>query len=249
MLNSVSARLPVARPLADGWRLFYRSLPVLLWPLWAANLADAVPGAWAEGGLLSEGFSRGDLLLTLVSWCVQSVLYGYSIARLDARAAGEPAAAGQFWSRALRAAPAVLIGDLVYNIAAWGGLLVFVVPGIIFGTTLVFFAYAAVIDRKNVFEALSYSHALAWPEWWRTSVVLSAPAIALLVYGVIMAWPAIVNAAHALAAGELPAAASMLNPKWYDLGLMPLLGVVVWAYVLSVLYVQYGVLKARAAAH
>lgn len=249
MPSEVDARLPVARPLADSWHLFCRCLPVLFWPLWAANFADVVPGVGAQGGLLSGGLGRGDLLLMLVSWCVQSVLYGYSVARLDGCASGASAATVRAWSRALHAAPAILIGDLVYNIAAWVGLLVFVVPGIIFGTTLVFFAYAAVLDRKNIFEALGYSHALAWPEWWRTSVVISVPAIALLVYGVIMAWPTIMDAAHTLAAGQLPAAASMAGPKWYDLGLMPLLGAVVWAYVLSVLYVQYRALKARAAVH
>lgn len=249
MPGEMDARLPVAQPLADSWGLFRRCLPVLFLPLWAANFADAVPGVWAGGGLLAGGISRGDFLLMLVSWCVQSVLYGYSIARLDGCASGASATSVRAWPRALHAAPAMLICDLLYNIAAWGGLLVFVVPGIILGTTLVFFAYAAVIDRKNVFEALGYSHALAWPGWWRTSVVISVPAIALLVYAVIMAWPTIMDAVRTLAAGELPTAASMAGPKWYDLGLMPLLGAVVWAYVLVVLYVQYRVLKARAAVH
>lgn len=243
-----AAPLPIHGSLGEGWRLFLKCLTAIFLPLWAAGFVDAVPSEFAGGGLLTGNLEVRALLVTLVAWCLESVLYGYSIARLDARARDVPLTHGQAWRMGLRALPAVLIGDLIYNIAAWGGLLVFVLPGIILGTTLVFFAYAAVLDRKNVIEALAYSHALAWPHWWRTSVVISVPAVVLLAYGVIMGWPAILSAVRALATGQLPNVKSVINP-WYDLGLMPVLGAVVWAYVLCVLYAQYRALKARAAAH
>lgn len=247
MQNRRDSRPPAGLPLSRGWHLFLECLPMMFLPLWAANFVDAVPTALAGGSLLTGGINRRGILITIVAWCVESLLYGYAIARLDARARGVSFSAGQAWRIAVRAAPAILIGDFVYNIAAWGGLLLFVVPGIVLGTTLVFFAFAAVVDRKNVFDALAYSHALTWPNWWRTSVVLSVPAIVLFVFSVITGWPAIMDAVHALAAGQM-SIASVSNP-WYDLGLVPLLGAVVWAYVLAVLYVQYGALKARAAVH
>ena len=247
MQGRQDSRLPINLPLSRGLFLFRECLPVVFLPLWAANVVDAVPGILAGGGLLTGAINRRDVLITIVTWCVDSLLYGYAIARLDARARNVPLAIRQAWHIAMRAAPAILIGDLVYNVAAWGGLLLFVVPGIILGTTLAFFAFAAVVDHKNVFDALAYSHALTWPDWWRTSVVLSVPAIVLLVYSVIMSWPVIMGAVHALAAGQL-SIVSVSNP-WYDLGLMPLLGSIIWAYVLAVLYAQYDALKAYAADH
>lgn len=247
MSSRRDSRLSTSLPLNQGWRLFLGCLPAVFLALWAANFVDAVPAALAGGSLLTGGINRRGILITIVAWCVESLLYGYAIVRLDARARGVSLVAGQAWRIAMRAAPAILLGDIVYNIAAWGGLLVFIVPGVIFATTLAFFAFAAVVDHKNVFDALAYSHALTWPDWWRTSVVLSVPAIVLFVYSVIMGWPVIMDTVHALAAGQM-SIASVSNP-WYDLGLMPLLGAVVWAYVLSVLYVQYGALKARAAVH
>ncbi|MGH8279960.1 MAG: hypothetical protein ACRETQ_10425 [Gammaproteobacteria bacterium] len=238
----------MADALVGGWHLFRRCLPQLFLPLWLANFVDAAPSVVGGGSVFTGAITGRGILLTLAAWLVESLLFGYTIARLDAVARNTRLPASLAWRVAFRATPAVLVGDLVYNIVAWGGLLLFLVPGIIFGTTLVFFAYAAVIDRKNLIEALGYSHALAWPAWWRTSVVISVPAIVLLIYSVISGWPAITSVLHAVAAGELPSIGS-LSHRGYDLGLMPPLGALAWSYVLCVLYVQYDALKRQTAVH
>ncbi|MDE2274599.1 MAG: hypothetical protein KGL00_10440, partial [Gammaproteobacteria bacterium] len=91
-------------------------------------------------------------------------------------------------------------------------------------------------------------HALAWPQWWRSSAVLSAPAIVLLIYDVIASWPDIMSAVRQLGSGKL-LAASAPSSLWYDLGLMPVIGACVWCYVLAACYVQYRNLQAHAASH
>ena len=248
MSSTPDRRLPIGPTLHAGWRLFLQSLSALFLPLWVACIVDAVPGVYAGGGLFTGGISWKSTVITLVAWLVEGFLYAYAIAKLDSWVQHTNVASASLRRTAKRAVPAVIIGDLIYNIAGWGGLLLFVVPGIILGTTLAFFAYAAVLDRKNILDALAYSHALAWPEWWRTSLVISVPAIVLLIYDVIAGWPYIMNAAQLLAAGQIPSTATLTHP-WYDLGLMPLLGGIVWSYVLAVLYVQYRGLQQRAVAH
>ncbi|MGH8413195.1 MAG: hypothetical protein ACRESX_00525 [Gammaproteobacteria bacterium] len=244
----ISGALPIGATLSEAWSLFLKSLPMIFLPLWIACIVDVVPDAFAGGGLLTGSITWTTFLVTILAWLVESALFGGAIAKLDAYATGSMLSYGQAMRIGMRAAPAILIGDLLYNIASWVGFLFFIVPGIILGTTLAFFAYAAVLDRKNVLDVLGYSHLLTWPHWWRTSVVISVPAIVLFIYDVVAGWPDIMSAVHQLGAGKLPSASSLANP-WYDYGLMPLAGGIVWCYALSVCYLQYRKLKARAGNH
>lgn len=198
--------------------------------------------------MLSMRITRSTILITVICWLVESALYGAAITRLDACYSGATRSYSRSLQTGIHAAIAILVGDLLYNIATWVGFILLIVPGVILGTTLAFFAYAAVLDRKNVLDVLGYSHQLAWPQWWRSSAVLSAPAIALLIYDVIAGWPDIMSAVQQLGSGNLSATSAPAK-LWYDLGLMPLLGAVVWCYVLSVCYVLYRNLKARVANH
>ena len=248
MASAQPSDLPIGAALDEGWHLFLRSLPVIFLPVWLACVVDAVPGIFSGGGLLSGSISSRSVLITVVCWLAESVLFGAAICRLDDLARGVAGDYHRAVSVGLRAAVTILIGDLLYNLVSWIGFLLFIVPGVILGTTLAFFAYAAVLDRKNVVEILGYSHALARPQWWRSSVVLSAPAIVLLIYDVIAGWPDIMRAVRQLGSGNLSAAA--LSPDLgYDLGWMPLLGALVWCYALAVCYVQYRNLKLHATAH
>lgn len=238
-------QLPIGAALEEGWRLFGKSLSAVFLPVWAACLVDALPGVFGGGGLLNFQFTRSAILITLLCWLVESGLYGAAILRLDACATGLARSYMDSLRAGVAAALTILIGDLLYNLATWIGFFLLVLPGVMLATTLAFFAYAAVLDRKNVVEVLGYSHRLASPQWWRSSAVLSAPAIVLLVYDVIAAWPDIMSAVRQLSSGNLSSTASPAN-LWYDLGLMPLVGALVWCYVLAVCYVQYRNLKARA---
>lgn len=240
--------LPISATLEAGLRLFLQSLPVIFIPVWIACAVDVIPDAFAGGGLLTGSITWKTLIVALVAWLIESALFGGVIAKLDAFTRGTTLSYGQALRSGVRAAPAILVGDLLYNLAVWIGFFLFIVPGIVLGTTLAFFAYAAVLDRKNFIDALSYSHSLTRANWWRTSVVISAPAIVLFIYDVISGWPDIMNAVHQLGTGQMPTASSLTHP-WYDYGLMPLVGGIVWCYVLSVCYLQYRSLRARAYAH
>lgn len=243
-----SMTLPIGNTLFEGWHLFLKTVAVIILPLWIAGLVDELPSIFTGGGLLMGSLSWWMLMATLAAWLVESILFGSAIAKLHAYATQCELSYVSALRIGVRAAPALLVGDLLYNLAAWGGFMLFIVPGIILGTTLAFFAYAAVLDHKRTFDALGYSHRLAWPDWWRTSIVISAPAIVLFVYDVIASWPDIVGALQTAISGQMPSTTPVMNP-WYDMGLMPLLGAVVWCYVLAVCYVQYNQLKKRAENH
>jgi len=243
-----STILPIGDTLAEGWRLFLKSIAVVFLPLWLAGLVDVLPSVFTGGGLLTGSVSWWTLVVTVIAWLVESIIFGSAIAKLDACATNSDLSYIHALRIGMHAAPALLIGDLLYNLAAWGGVILFIVPGIILGTTLAFFAYAAVLDHKRTFDALAYSHKLAWPDWWRTSIVISSPAIVLFVYDVIAGWPDIMSALREVISGQMPSTNSLINP-WYDLGLMPLVGAIVWCYVLAVCYIQYIRLKKRAENH
>ncbi len=240
--------LPIGDTLTESWRLFLKSIAVIILPLWIAGLMDVLPSIFTGGGLLTGSLSLWMLAVTVAAWLVESILFGSAIAKLHAYATQCELSYVSAIRIGIRVAPALLIGDLLYNLAACGGFILFIVPGIILGTTLAFFAYAAVLDHKRTFNALGYSHKLAWPDWWRTSIVISAPAIVLFIYDVIAGWPDIMSALQTATSGHMPSTTSLMNP-WYDLGLMPLLGAVVWCYVLAVCYLQYIQLKKRAGNH
>lgn len=242
------SQLPIGAALEEGWRLFGKSLSAVFLPVWAACLVDALPAVFGGGGLLNFRFTRNTILITVLCWLVESGLYGAAILRLDACASGLTRSYADSLRAGACAALTILVADLLYNLATWVGFFLLVLPGAILGTTLAFFAYAAVLDRKNILDVLGYSHRLARPQWWRSSAVLSAPAVVLLVYDVIAGWPDIMNAVQQLGSGNLLSASPPAN-LWYDLGLMPFLGAGVWCYVLAVCYVQYRNLKIRAASH
>ncbi|MGH8291943.1 MAG: hypothetical protein ACRESA_00545 [Gammaproteobacteria bacterium] len=234
--------------LEAGGRLFLKSLPTVFLPVWFACVINAVPDAFAGGGTLGISISRTTIVITVVCWLVESALYGAAIQRLDDCFTATTRSYREALHIGVRAAVAILIGDLLYNLATWIGFFLLVVPGVILGTTWAFFAYAVILDRKNVLEMLGYSHALAWPQWWRSSAVLSVPAIVLLIYDVIAGWPDIMSAVQQLGSGNL-LTAPVPPSLWYDLGLMPVIGACVWCYVLAVCYVQYRNLQAHAASH
>lgn len=208
---------------------------------------DVVPEVLG-GGDLTTRISGSTVLVFVATWLIESALFGGAIARINAVSTGTTLNFEQALRIGIRAALAIFIGDLLSGIATAIGLVFFIVPGLIVGTTLAFFAYAVVLDRKNVIGALEYSHALAWPSWWRTSIVLSVPAIVWIIYLAISIWPDLMSALRQLSTEQAYSALSLVNP-WYDYGLMPIVRGTVWSYSISVCYVQYRNLKARAAVH
>lgn len=88
--------------------------------------------------------------------------------------------------------PACLMAGLLNRIIIFFGLLLFLIPGIILGVSLRFYACAMLLDGQRMFEAFKYSHRLVCQVWWTTLVVLMAAAVLLLgidTLAIVMAKP------------------------------------------------------------
>ena len=190
--------------LAAGWRLFVAGMgEVFPWVL-AAELVPLLPLGKQSGGILNTDFSAlfsASIGGTLISGALQALLYAVAVLRL-ATLVGEGIKGNTSWN-ALRAAPSVFAGYIIYElivmVGVLFGLLVFSValtlvglyPAIVFlgislvpvvfaSTALALFIFPAVLERRWPFAALGESSRLAKMSWARVSLAISAPALALL---------------------------------------------------------------------
>src|SRR5579859_6942092 len=273
----------VREVLAAGGRLFAAGLAdVFPWVL-AAELVQLLPGM--PGSLLDTDLAQFlnpiFLAKALLFGGAQALLYAVAVMRLT-HLAGNPVSPVA-WP-ALRATPSVLIGYIVYTIVLMLGLglssllfalgLLFIGPlgGLVLSlvalgptaaasTALAFFIYPAVIERRGPFASLSESSRLARGGWVRASLVVSVPAVALLV-----AWLAgngvelsrnlaatfsqlqdiqvdiSVDQLQGMLSGATAHAATM-DWSWKILG--ALAGAFAWWYTLAVCYAEYRALKER----
>lgn len=76
----------------------------------------------------------------------------------------------------------VILVSILTGLAVLGGLILLVIPGIIFSIWFAFGFYALVLDNKRGTEALKHSKSLVAGRWWGVFWRLLAPA---LVFGII----------------------------------------------------------------
>lgn len=283
-ITSSSRRASVRAVLATGWRLSITGLPTVFPWVLAAEIIGALPVAGAGGGLLSTDLGRlaqpAYLGWTLCSIFMQSLFYAYALlrlARLDGVTVTAPLRA------ASSAAPGLLIGYLVYELLVVCGLgvalIFFLLVMLLFGlvpalivalvplaatawisTALAFFAYPAVLDQSGPFVALGHSLRLAKSSWAHAALVVSVPAIGLLLVAVLQDAPSVWHGTHAVLSSisqlsSQPTAmqlqellsrssagpAADRHPLWRAFTV--LLSALAWWYALAACYAEYRMLK------
>ena len=269
--------------LGAGGRLFAAGLTdVFPWVL-AAESLQLLPSSMANGILdtdLSLLFNPAFLFKALLFGGAQALLYAVAVMRLAGLGGG---ATGPVAWPALRAVPAVLIGYVAYMLVMMLGLglgmllftgglmflgpmaglllsLVALGPTAAVSTALAFFVYPAVLERRGPFASLNESGRLARGAWVRASLVVSVPALALLV-----AWLAgngvelsrslsaalnqvqnlpedvSVDQLQALLSGTAAQGQAAIGWGWRLLG--TLADALAWWYTLAVCYAEYRALK------
>lgn len=282
-MNRSAGSPSVRQVLGEGWDMFIsRFGSVFPWIL-AAELTALLPFANPPGGVFTMDLDllgdSGFWVRALVFGALQAFLYGMAVQRLAARDGA---------SVALRAVPAVLIGYICYEVmVAFGLMLTFVmfvlglfIAGWMFGlvlcllplaptaaasTAMALFIFPAVLEKKGPFASLNESTRLTKisnATWVKVSVVISAPAIALLIASVVGDMPGIrhaVTLALDLSQRAQEGGLSMeqalpvldsLKPSappdrygaWSVAGV--LVGALAWWYTVAVCYAQYRDLKA-----
>jgi hypothetical protein len=74
------------------------------------------------------------------------------------------------------------LGGLLYGLIVFGGLLLLIIPGIIFSVWYAFSAMGIVLDKKPVLESLSYSKSLVMGRFWKTLLYIFVPAFCITVF-------------------------------------------------------------------
>jgi hypothetical protein len=277
--------------LAEGGRLFGAGLgSVFPWVL-AAELLALLPFAPTGSffdmdlSLLGDPGYLGRMLLLGV---MQALLYVIAIQRLPALAGDATSGEAGLWP-ALRVIPAVVIGYVCYELIVIIGLLFtfafFMLGAFIIGplaglvlcvlplaptagasTALALFVFPVVLEMQGPFAALRASSRLAKTAWVKVSLVISVPAVALLVallvtdmtglsHSISMGLEALQHSQDGgVSMGQLSglfAAQSGATPAagydaWRVAG--TLLSGFAWWYTLAICYVLYRDLKDRSAA-
>jgi len=171
----------------------------------------------------------------IVMTVVAIVLYAALIARIDAAARGAPISLGEALALGLQRMPAMFLSWLVFGIVVAIGLVLLVIPGLIFMIWLVFAPFAVVIERRGPLASLSYSREIVRGHWWRTAVLLTIIGIVLMVVYLIFA------VAISIPIISDPAAASEGQVPWYvTLVLGPVLSAVIaplgYSLMLAIFY-------------
>ncbi|MGE5624208.1 MAG: hypothetical protein ACM3ZT_01525 [Bacillota bacterium] len=269
--------------LAEGWRVFLAGMPVIFPWVLAAELIQELPFANPPGNLFDTDlslFMRPDYLVrALICGATQAFFYGIAVQRLAGRSE-----AGT-WVASLRAAPSVLAAYIAYEfvvavgllltfaffmlglfvIGPWGGLVLCILPlapTAAASTALALFIFPAVLEGKGPFAALGESTRLARRSWVKVSLVISVPAVALLLSAVLADFQSLshsvssaldmlrqgeegglgVEQVNGLLAGLTAKPPGSRYETWQLIGTV--LGAFAWWYTLAVCYVQYRDLKA-----
>jgi hypothetical protein len=131
-----------------------------------------------------------------------------------------------------------LVSSVLYAFAVTFGLLLLVVPGVLFGVSLAFCMVAVVVDDAGPLASFRQSHRLVRGNWWRTLVLLSVVLAVLLVFYVLLGFVA----AMAVLFG---AGGQSIVVRVLDLILTPALGALVTPLFYAMYLAIYEDLKLR----
>jgi hypothetical protein len=233
MYQAPSSPLSIGGVLDSGFKLFRECfVQVFLFAI-ATSLVTAPFGYLAptlQASTPSPGLAAGLVLGVVVAVIVTIVVTSAMIVRIDGVARGEPVSVGDALGRGTRRSPAFVGAGLLFTLAviaipcavliamAAAGLtspvalvgvmmLLFIVPGSVIAVWLLFWPYAAVVDRLGPLTSLRYSRAITRGNWWRTAALATIIGIILMVVYMVIGIAAAISAAanpEALVLGETP---------------------------------------------
>jgi hypothetical protein len=112
-------------------------------------------------------------LLYLIAMILYFVFYAALLARIEAVANDRDSSVAEAINIALRLAPRMLGASLLYLLAIFVGMILLVVPGIIWSVSMMLYSIFIVVEDSPAVESLSRSRQLVKGDWWRTLAILS----------------------------------------------------------------------------
>jgi hypothetical protein len=277
-MNGRAGTSSVRQVLGEGWDVFRSGFTTAFPWVLAAELTALLPFSNPPGGIFTMDLSllgdAGFWIRALAFGGLQAFLYGIAVQRIAAHAGADGA---------LRAVPSVFVGYVCYEVmVAFGLVLTFAMfmlgmfilgplaglvlcilplaPTAAASTAMALFIFPAVLDKQGPIAALKESSRLAKSSWVKVSLVISVPAIALLVASLVADAPGLkqvisgaLSQLDSMQDGASDQTASLFSgiksggtvdrySPWQIAGV--LLGAVAWWYTLAVCYAQYRDLKA-----
>jgi len=170
----------IGHTLDAGFKLYFVSFKQVLVLSILAALSVAVPmlaavlaiplfsgESQAPGALFIAVFVIGVLVaMSLYLW-----FYIAAMCRIGGIAYGRILSLGACLSTGLRRLIPVILASLLYGLAMMGGLILFIIPGMILWLSLAFYALCIVLEGDGILESLRHSHRLVWGNWWRTAII------------------------------------------------------------------------------
>lgn len=171
--------------------------------LYSASFRDALPLSaalailsCAPSLLLMERGGSGDLFGFIATFFSAPFLFAVALSGLASIACsvalvvviedvaqGRAVRMGAALDRGLERLPTAIVSSLLYGVIVVVGLVLCLVPGIVFMLSMSFALPAIALDDKAAIESLSYSHRLVWGEWWHTASVLGIGLLVPLLVG------------------------------------------------------------------
>jgi len=237
MYQPTDAPQSIGGVLDDGFRLYRASLPQVFLLVAVGVLAGQIPGLMVQSSGTVPSLSMSLLLSVLLSMLVSVLFYGAAIGRMHAVARQQAMSLGDALSFGARRMLPLLAFSLLYGVIIAVGLLLLIVPGVLFGVSLMFGAYVVLLDGKGPVASLAISHNLVWGSWWRTLVIVSVGSVIMMAGYLLVGFAA----GFAVAYGGEPGVLLTL----IEFGLLPLLGALVGPLFYALMLATYYDLKLR----
>ena len=255
MYQQATAPQTIGGVLDSGFKLYRACFSKVFW------LAAVAALIMTPVNLVGPYFQRNTPTLEAFAWVASGglvvlalwgVTYGALIARIDSVARGVPLSVADALAIGLRRLPAMFVSWLLAGCAIVVGLILVLIPGLIFIIWFVFAPTAVIIERVGPFDSLSYSRALVRGHWWRTAALLTIIGIVLTVVYVVLAMAIgifFIANPSAIAGGEAPWYLQLVLGPVFSAAVAPLW----YALLLSIYYdlkarLEGGDLAARIAA-
>lgn len=236
----------IGEVLDSGFKLFAASLKYVFIPAFLGSLASSLGNIYlvfeGTGSAAAPDLQRlGPLfwIMMIVGLVVSIAIYAGIIHRVDAVGSGYQSSFGKDLAVGFRAAPKLILAGVLFALAIAVGLLLLIIPAVILSVSLMFYAYALVLDGKGPLDCLNYSHRLVWGDWWRTAALLTVAFIVIVIFYVLL------GIAIGFMMAVDPSQDATQSIDLISLIATPLLGAIVNPFFVSLLWAIYRDLQLR----
>lgn len=166
----------------NSWELYKKNFkPLFSYVLWLVLSGAAVAVAvgimiwFLPLGILS-GIASGLLAFAFI---VFAALISIAMTRTIAELynTGKSTANGTMLSTSIKYIIPTFLASLLAGLAIFGGMILLIIPGIIFAIWFAFPMYAIIFDNKKIVESLSFSKSLVSGRWWAVAGRMIVPGI------------------------------------------------------------------------